>query len=185
MNNSNTQFLLIFHIPQTSVQLEMLRVRLKMGPARNKEWTCCFGLHVRTATIMIGMWHLFLNVLTLGILAAIIRNPAMMQELENGYDDYGRVEALPTPLSKIDPPYAYRDHSLNYRKFTFRSWFERIEKPAIDFNDSFSFVQRMLTWGALCAFAWLQYRWCLFMVLLNISHHICYHFSACNSLILL
>lgn len=41
----------------------------------------------------------------------------MMQELENGYDEYGRLEALPTPLSKIDPPYAYRDHSLNYRKF--------------------------------------------------------------------
>lgn len=59
-----------------------------------------------------------LNVLTLGILAAIIRNPAMMQELENGNDDYGRFggEVLPTPLSKIDPPYAYRDHSLNYRE---------------------------------------------------------------------
>lgn len=95
----------------------MLRIHLKMGPARNKEWTCCFGLHVRTATIMIGMWHLMLNVLTLGILAAIIRNPAMMQELENGNDDYGRFggEVLPTPLSKIDPPYAYRDHSLNYQ----------------------------------------------------------------------
>lgn len=33
-------------------------IRLKMGPARNKEWACCFGLHVRTATIMIGVWHL-------------------------------------------------------------------------------------------------------------------------------
>lgn len=36
----------------------MLRIHFKMGPARNKEWTCCFGLHVRTATIMIGLWHL-------------------------------------------------------------------------------------------------------------------------------
>lgn len=54
--------------------------------------------------------------LTLGILAAIIRNPAMMQELESGYDEYARLnEALPTPLP-IDPPYAYRDHSLNYRE---------------------------------------------------------------------
>lgn len=60
----------------------------------------------------------FLNVLTLGILAAIIRDPAMMQEFESGYDDYSRLggEALPTPLSKIDP-HAYRDHSLNYRKY--------------------------------------------------------------------
>lgn len=93
----------------------------KMGPATSKEWTCCFGLHVRTATIIIGMWHLFLNVLSLGILAAIIRDPAMMQELDGGFDDYTRVgfneqdaPALPTPLSKIDPPYAYRDHSLAY-----------------------------------------------------------------------
>lgn len=58
----------------------------------------------------------FLNVLTLGILVAIIRNPAMMHELESGYDNYGQSEILPTPLSKIDPPYAYRDHSLNYRE---------------------------------------------------------------------
>lgn len=36
----------------------MRRFGIKMGPARNKEWTCCFGLHVRTATIMIGVWHL-------------------------------------------------------------------------------------------------------------------------------
>lgn len=93
----------------------------KMGPATSKEWTCCFGLHVRTATIIIGMWHLFLNVLSIGILAAIIRDPAMLQELDGGFDDYTRVgfneqdaPALPTPLSKIDPPYAYRDHSLAY-----------------------------------------------------------------------
>lgn len=58
-----------------------------------------------------------MNLLTLGILAAIFRNPAIMQELESGYDDFGRLETLPTPLSKIDPPYAYRDHTLNYRMF--------------------------------------------------------------------
>lgn len=50
----------------------------------------------------------------------IIRNPAMVHELENGYDDYSRMNeeapALPTPLSKIDAPYAYRDHSIAYRK---------------------------------------------------------------------
>lgn len=100
----------------------MLRIRLKMGPRqqlqRNKEWTCCFGLHVHTATIMIGLWHLFLNILALSLLAVIMRNPQMMEELQNNYD-YNvdlNAPALPTPLSKVDPPYAYRDHSLNYRK---------------------------------------------------------------------
>ncbi|XP_055694937.1 lysosomal-associated transmembrane protein 4B [Lutzomyia longipalpis] len=97
----------------------MLRIRIKMGPSRNKEWSCCFGLHVRTATIIIGVWHLCLNLLALAVLAAIMRNPVMMQELENGYEDVTAVDndapALPTPLSKIDPPYAFRDHSLTYQ----------------------------------------------------------------------
>lgn len=31
----------------------------KMGPPMDsKAWLCCFGLHVRTATVMIGLWHL-------------------------------------------------------------------------------------------------------------------------------
>nr|XP_014097172.1 lysosomal-associated transmembrane protein 4A [Bactrocera oleae]XP_014097173.1 lysosomal-associated transmembrane protein 4A [Bactrocera oleae]XP_036225081.1 lysosomal-associated transmembrane protein 4A [Bactrocera oleae] len=96
----------------------MLRIRIKMGPQqRNKEWTCCFGLHVHTATIMIGLWHLFLNVLALSLLAVIWRNPHMMEELEV-YDYTVDLSAppLPTPLSKVDPPYPYRDHSLSYRK---------------------------------------------------------------------
>lgn len=97
----------------------MLRVvRVKMGPARSKEWTCCFGLHVRTATIIIGTWHLFLNLMILGMLAVIMRHPDMIHDLESGYDVTiidSDAPALPTPLSKIDPPYPYRDHSLNYQ----------------------------------------------------------------------
>jgi len=84
---------------------------------RNKEWTCCFGLHVRTATILIGVWHLFLNVLALGFLAVIVRNPAMMTELQNdnGYEDEFDFNnpPLPTPVS-IERSSQYRDHSLNY-----------------------------------------------------------------------
>lgn len=96
----------------------MLRIRVKMGPPRNKEWTCCFGLHVHTATIMIGFWHLFLNILALCLLAFMIRNPDMIHELDSNCDDCVDLNApaLPTPLSKIDSPYAFRDHSLNYRK---------------------------------------------------------------------
>lgn len=63
----------------------------------------------------------FLNVLALGFLAVIVRNPAMMNELRNdGYDDdmmgdFGS-PPLPTPVSIERPPqYAYRDHhTLNY-----------------------------------------------------------------------
>ncbi|XP_022220227.2 lysosomal-associated transmembrane protein 4A isoform X2 [Drosophila obscura] len=121
----------------------MLKIHVKMGPQRShhpsnnnnsngtatssnanrhKEFTCCFGLHVHTATLMIGLWHLFLNILALSVLAVIWRNPEMMDELESGSHDYTvdlNAPALPTPLSKVDPPYAYRDHSLNYRKQNF------------------------------------------------------------------
>ncbi|XP_055836544.1 lysosomal-associated transmembrane protein 4B [Episyrphus balteatus] len=96
----------------------MLRIRLKRVHAR-KEWTCCFGLHVHTVTILIGLWHLFLNFLALSFLAVIWHNPKMVEELENSYD-YSidlNAPALPTPLSKIDSPYPYRDHSLNYQNF--------------------------------------------------------------------
>ncbi|XP_055390381.1 lysosomal-associated transmembrane protein 4B isoform X2 [Condylostylus longicornis] len=96
----------------------MFRIRVKMGPQarNNKEWTCCFGLHVHTATVLIGMWHLILNIIALTLLAIMIRNPEMMNDLDNNCDDCVDMSApaLPTPLSKIDPPYAYRDHSLNY-----------------------------------------------------------------------
>lgn len=86
---------------------------------RNREWLCCFGLHVRTVTIIIGLWHLLLNILAFCLLVVIWRNPQIMEELENSYDYTVDMNApvLPTPLSKVEPPYAYRDHSLNYQNF--------------------------------------------------------------------
>lgn len=91
------------------------------GLLRSKEWLCCFGLHVRTAVIIIGLWHLCLNILALGVLTVIVRNPSMVNELHGspGSDAMNEQEvhpALPTPLSKIEPPRSYREHDLNYRK---------------------------------------------------------------------
>lgn len=37
---------------------KMFAMRLKLGTERNKEWRCCLCLHVRTATILFGLWHL-------------------------------------------------------------------------------------------------------------------------------
>lgn len=84
-----------------------------MGPSmRNKEWTCCFGLHVRTATIIIGVWHLCLNLLALGIISVIVRtnNYHLLLDDMNDADDSENepiAPILPTPLSKVDRPYAY------------------------------------------------------------------------------
>lgn len=96
----------------------MLRIRLKRSPAE-KEYYVCFGLHVHTVTIIIGIWHLFLNFLALSLLVVIWHNPQMVEEVENSYDHSVDLNApaLPTPLSKIDLRYAYRDHSMNYENF--------------------------------------------------------------------
>lgn len=92
----------------------MLRIRPKLGSTMgSKEWTCCFGLHVRTTTIIIGVWHLFLNVVALGILSIIIRTNnfhLLLDDFKSSEDDDEIAQILPTPLSKVDPPYAYRDH---------------------------------------------------------------------------
>lgn len=87
----------------------------------------------------------FLNVLALSFLAVIIRNPAMIHELENGNDeitlDQNDPPALPTPLSKIDPPFAYRDHSLNYRKY------DELKNKIINYNVLVNHLQKILIWA--------------------------------------
>lgn len=85
----------------------MFTMRLKLGPARNNEWRCCFCLHVRTATIILGVWHMILHVLALSVIALIYRNHHAMNQ-QNQYGDVDPSNLLPTPLSKVkdgDIPY--------------------------------------------------------------------------------
>lgn len=106
----------------------MLSLRPKLGSERNKEWRCCFCLHVRTGTILLGTWHLMLHLIALGFLAAIVRDPRLLDELERDsapvadWSNAGH-EAMPTAQSKIEPPPSSyspqhigppRDHSLIY-----------------------------------------------------------------------
>lgn len=75
----------------------MFGLRPKIGLLRNNEWRCCFCLHVRTATIILGIWHLILHVLALTVLALIMRNNRIVVQRSQ----YGETNLLPTPLSKI------------------------------------------------------------------------------------
>ncbi|KAI8436848.1 hypothetical protein MSG28_010302 [Choristoneura fumiferana] len=101
----------------------MLRFRPKLGSERNSEWRCCFCLHVRTGTILLGTWHLMLHLIALGFLAAVVRDPRLMEELErdaNPGPDYGeRAAVLPTPLSNVEPPpSSYPQHAAQPRDHT-------------------------------------------------------------------
>lgn len=89
-----------------------------------------------------------MNILALSLLAVIMRNPHMMEELENSYD-YNvdmNAPALPTPLSKVDPPFAYRDHSLIYRK-QYRKLCASKIKYLSSISKGFLHFQRAMTWA--------------------------------------
>lgn len=87
----------------------MFPMRLKMGPSRNSEWRCFFCLHVRTATVLLGIWHLILHVLAISVLAIILRNHQQLMAEQQTTPDYIEPNnLLPTPLSKVkdnDNPY--------------------------------------------------------------------------------
>lgn len=82
----------------------MFSMRLKIGTTGNNEWRCCFCLHVRTATIAFGVWHLLLHVLALTVLALVMRNHSYFMHKH----EFEESDFLPTPLSKVkddDNPY--------------------------------------------------------------------------------
>ncbi|XP_053610059.1 lysosomal-associated transmembrane protein 4A isoform X2 [Plodia interpunctella] len=95
----------------------------KLGGDRSSEWRCLFCLHVRTGTILLGTWHLMLHLIALGFLAAIVRDPRLLDELERDgssvadWSDVGKPNnVLPTPLSNVEaPPSSYPQHSTQPR----------------------------------------------------------------------
>lgn len=70
-----------------------------------------------TFSLSLSLSPQVLNVLALGVLSVIVRSPEMIHELQGAprADVMADQEApaLPTPLSKIDPP--YKEHDLNYQ----------------------------------------------------------------------
>ncbi|XP_045477299.1 lysosomal-associated transmembrane protein 4B [Harmonia axyridis] len=80
----------------------MLAMRLgKLGSRRNSEWSCFGCIHVRTATIILGIWHLSLHLLALVVLALLMRNHNLIEQRYNR-EDFQQGHILPTPLSKVE-----------------------------------------------------------------------------------
>ncbi|XP_039293106.1 lysosomal-associated transmembrane protein 4B isoform X2 [Nilaparvata lugens] len=103
-------------------QEAMQNFTLKFGDARNN-WKCCFCCHVRTGTIFLGIWHLMLHVLTLSVLAVLLRHPEMMlggeatiappgSAVSGGVGGGVHPAPLPTPLS-VDVDFQSNDVRLS------------------------------------------------------------------------
>ncbi|OWR42216.1 lysosomal-associated transmembrane protein 4B isoform X1 [Danaus plexippus] len=102
----------------------MLSFRPKLGTERSSEYLCCFCLHVRTGTILLGSWHLILHLIALGFLVAVVRDPRLLENLERDSSpvaNWGDIGApMPTPLSNIETrPSPYPQHEVHIRDYSF------------------------------------------------------------------
>lgn len=71
-----------------------------------KRWRCCLCCHVRTGTILLGVWHLALHMLSLAAIAVLVLHPQVTNQrpdIRNGgsyvNSDQDLLSILPTPLS--------------------------------------------------------------------------------------
>ncbi|XP_052741189.1 uncharacterized protein LOC112051698 isoform X1 [Bicyclus anynana] len=84
----------------------MLRLRPKPESDSSREWSCCFCFHVRTGTVLLGIWHLMLHLVALGFLAAITRDPRLLEEFEQ--------DSLAISRNTPFGTHGTRDHNLVY-----------------------------------------------------------------------
>lgn len=61
--------------------------------ANHSAFRCCFCCHVRTGTVILGVWHLILHVLALAILVSMMLRPELFEKL------YGNGGSATTQLS--------------------------------------------------------------------------------------
>ncbi|XP_037089326.1 lysosomal-associated transmembrane protein 4A-like [Pollicipes pollicipes] len=67
------------------ISMEESELSPRIGPRRRQRASgqrVCGCVHVRTGTIMLGMWHLVMNVLALSALAMVIFHPEMLQHVQ-------------------------------------------------------------------------------------------------------
>jgi len=87
----------------------------RIGPRRRQRQNvhrCCGCVHVRTGTIMLGMWHLVMNVLALSALAMVIFHPEMLRRVQlevttrgNNVSSSGVLTSDEVPPPRVMPKY--------------------------------------------------------------------------------
>lgn len=56
-------------------------MRTKFGlDYRNEDWRCASCCHVRTGTILLGIWHLVLHILALAIISVVLIHPELVNK---------------------------------------------------------------------------------------------------------
>ncbi|EEC18269.1 lysosomal-associated transmembrane protein, putative [Ixodes scapularis] len=56
-------------------------MRRKGDLVNHSAFRCCFCCHVRTGTVILGIWHLILHVLALAILVSMLLRPELFEKL--------------------------------------------------------------------------------------------------------
>jgi len=79
-------------------------MRPKLGNERRDEWRCALCCHVRTGTILLGIWHLILHVLALAIIAVVLIHPEI---IDKPHDEVGTNDLLSIETQK---PKTYEYH---------------------------------------------------------------------------
>ncbi|KAG0713215.1 Lysosomal-associated transmembrane protein 4A [Chionoecetes opilio] len=65
-------------------RLREVRGRLEALRKWHDEWTCFICCHVRTGTIVIGIWHMLLHLITLSLIAIMMSHPDILKESGSG-----------------------------------------------------------------------------------------------------
>ncbi|XP_050694519.1 lysosomal-associated transmembrane protein 4B-like isoform X2 [Eriocheir sinensis] len=64
-------------------RLREVRARLEALRKWSDEWTCFLCCHVRTGTIVIGIWHMLLHLITLSLIVVMVVNPDTLKQSGN------------------------------------------------------------------------------------------------------
>lgn len=55
------------------------------GTQNDADWRCCLCCHVRTGTILLGIWHVILHLMSLAVIAVVILHPEFVDQLKNAH----------------------------------------------------------------------------------------------------
>lgn len=87
-------------------------MRLKYGSEDPKKYKCCFCVHVRVGTVILGIWHLIVHILLLALLIASTFHPRFLQDSFQLDTDYSKNNENQHDAQRFDSTLAFRQKNL-------------------------------------------------------------------------